>query len=530
MASAGPSLQRSELIHNEPLSLAGDFITVHPRSFAACHPDNIAAIMGDGSGTLSYLELEKRANQGAHYFRSLGLQNRHAIAMWVTNLTEFFEIYWAAQRAGLYIVPISTQLNADDVAYIVNDSESKLLICDPSVRSAQEMHRRLDELIASTAFLDLTGWRETIARFPDTPILDEMAGVQMVYSSGTTGRPKGVRITLPDGPADAPAIRAEGLAQKYGFDERSVLLCPAPLYHTAPLIFSTLPQRKGAKIVVTPHFDAEKMLQWIQEYRVTFVQMVPTMFIRLLKLPKAVRERHDLSSLKTVLHAAAPCPVEVKRAMLDWLGPIVHEYYAGSEGNGTTSIGPTEWLQKPGSVGKADVGIIHICDEQGVELPNGQSGLIYFEGGNDFAYFNDEEKTRDARHPVYDYWTTMGDIGRVDEEGYLYLTDRKSFMIISGGVNIYPQETENLLIQHPDVADVAVIGVPNPEMGEEVKAVIQPKRWDDAGSELASRLIAYCRTNLSPLKCPRSIDFDPALPRHETGKLYKQEIRKRYWP
>lgn len=503
---------------------------MHPRSIANSHPNNIAAIMGDGSGSLSYLELERRANQGAHYFRALGLQSRDTIAMWVTNRTEFFEIYWAAQRSGLYIVPISTQLNADEAAYIVNDSGSKLLICDPAVRSTPDMIRRLDELIALTSLLDLTHWRETIAKFPQTPITDEMAGVPMVYSSGTTGRPKGVRITAPDGPADAPAARAEGLAQKYGFDERSVLLCPAPLYHTAPLIFSTLPQRKGAKIVVMPQFDAEKMLRWIEEYRVTFVQMVPTMFIRLLKLPKAVREGYDLSSLNTVLHAAAPCPIEVKRAMLDWMGSIIHEYYAGSEGNGTTSIGPTEWLCKPGSVGKADVGIIHICDEQGVELANGKSGLIYFEGGNDFAYFNDEEKTRDTRHPIHDHWTTMGDIGRVDEEGYLYLTDRKSFMIISGGVNIYPQETENLLIQHPDVADVAVIGVPNPEMGEEVKAVVQPVRWEDSGEELADKLMNFCRAHLSHYKCPKSIDFDQQLPRHETGKLYKKELRNRYWP
>lgn len=502
---------------------------MHPRKFATSHPDSIAALMGNGSGALSYQTLERRANQGAHYFRSLGLRNRHSIAIWVTNRTEFFEIYWAGQRSGLYIVPISTQLNAEDAAYIVNDSEARLLICDPAVRSAQDMKRGGKELIAATAILDLSDWQATISKFPDTPIPDEMAGIQMVYSSGTTGRPKGVRITVPDGPADAPTVRAEGLSQKYGFDEHSVLLCPAPLYHTAPLIFSTLPQRKGSKIVIMPHFDAEKMLQWIESYRVTFVQMVPTMFIRLLKLPREVRERYDLSSLQTVLHAAAPCPVEVKRAMLEWLGPIIHEYYAGSEGNGTTSIGPEEWLGKPGSVGKADLGIIHICDEAGVELPIGESGLIYFEGGNEFAYFNDEEKTRNARHPIHGNWTTMGDIGRVDEDGYLYLTDRKSFMIISGGVNIYPQETENLLIQHPDVADVAVIGVPNSEMGEEVKAVVQPMCWEDRGEDLAAKLMNFCRAHLSHYKCPKSIDFDRQLPRHETGKLYKKELRDRYW-
>lgn len=512
------------------ISAHQEFITiVHPRLFAQSHPDNIAAIMGDGSGSLSYAELERRANQGAHYFRSMGLQNRAAMAIWVTNRTEFFEIYWAAQRAGLYIVPISTQLSAEDAAYIVNDSGAKLLVWDFAVRSATELVEKQRALIPEATMLPLTKWQETISAFPETPIADELAGTQMVYSSGTTGRPKGVRVTMPDMPADAAIPRVDGFAQKYGFDDQSVLLCPAPLYHTAPLIFSTLPQRTGVQVVVMPKFDPEQMLQWIEKHRVTFVQMVPTMFIRLLKLPQNIRERYDLSSLQIVLHAAAPCPVEVKHAMLEWMGPIIHEYYAGSEGNGATSISPQEWLQKPGSVGKADMGIIHICAEDGQELPVGEPGLIYFEGGNEFAYFNDDEKTREARNPLHENWTTMGDIGRLDEDGYLYLTDRKSFMIISGGVNIYPQETENFLVQHPEVADVAVIGVPHPEMGEEVKAIVQPARWEDRGAELSDRLMAYCRDNLSHIKCPKSIDFDRELPRHETGKLYKKQLMKRYW-
>jgi len=502
---------------------------VHPRSFAISHPENIAAIMSDGSGSLSYLQLEQRANQGAHYFRSLGLKSRDAMAIWVTNCTEFFEIYWAAQRSGLCIVPISTQLNAEDAAYIVNDSGAKLLICDPAVRSSSDIFRDHCTLASETILHDLSVWHETIEEFPDTPIADELAGVQMVYSSGTTGRPKGVRITITDMPADAPNDRAKGLSKKYGFNDQSVLLCPAPLYHTAPLIFSTIPQRLGSTIVVMPKFDPELLLRWVEEFRVTFVQMVPTMFIRLLRLPKDVRDRYDLSSLETVLHAAAPCPVEVKRAMFEWMGPIIYEYYAGSEGNGATSIGPEEWLRKPGSVGKSDFGIIHICAEDGSEVSMGEPGLIYFEGGNDFAYFNDDEKTRDARNPVHRNWTTMGDIGRVDEDGYLYLTDRKSFMIISGGVNIYPQEIENLLIQHPEVADVAVFGVPNPEMGEEVKAVVQPVHWEDKRDALAERLTDFCREKLSHYKCPKSIDFDRQLPRHETGKLYKQQLKDRYW-
>lgn len=502
---------------------------MHPRIIAKTHPQQIAATMGDGRSSITYQELETKANQGAHFFRSTGLRNHDVIALWLTNRTEFFELYWAAQRCGLYIVPLSTQLSADDVAYIVNDSGAKLLLCDRDVRSASDLRSRRSELIADAKILALDQWAAAIEAFPSDPIADEMAGNQMVYSSGTTGQPKGIKVAISEEPAVAENARAKALTKKYGFDEHSVLLAPAPLYHTAPLIFSTIPQRMGSKIVVMPKFDPEKMLRWIEQYRVTFVQMVPTMFMRLLKLPKAVRERYDLSSLKTVLHAAAPCPVGGKQDMLDWLGPIIYEYYAGSEGNGTTSIGPEEWLRKPGSVGRADFGAIHICDETGSELPAGETGLIYFEGGNKFEYLNDPSKTEKAQNPFNPSWTSLGDIGHLDEDGYLYLTDRKSFMIISGGVNIYPQETENLLNQHPEVADVAVIGVPNKEMGEEVKAVVQPVNWESNGKDLEDRLMEYCRNQLSHFKCPKSIDFDKQLPRHETGKLYKQELKNRYW-
>jgi long-chain acyl-CoA synthetase len=276
-------------------------------------------------------------------------------------------------------------------------------------------------------------------------------------------------------------------------------------------------------------FDAEAALAAIERYKVSFTQMVPTMFHRLLQLPETVRAKHDLTSLKCVVHAAAPCPIPVKQAMMDWLGPIIYEYYGGSEGNGSTFITPAEWLSHPGSVGKADWGTVHICDDAGNEVPAGQDGVVYFEGGWDFSYLGDPEKTRDARNPLHPGWTTLGDIGHVDEEGYLYLTDRRSFMIITGGVNVYPQEVENLLAVHPKVADVAVIGVPNEAMGEEVKAVVQPRDWSDAGEALAAELIDYCRAELSHVKCPRSVDFLAELPRHDTGKLYKRELRDKYW-
>tara|TARA_R110000824_G_scaffold37553_6_gene115539 strand:+ start:24300 stop:25835 length:1536 start_codon:yes stop_codon:yes gene_type:complete len=511
---------------------------MHPRNFAGSMPDQPAIIMATDGTATSYGELESIANRGAQLFRSLGIEAGDTIAIWLKNSLEYFQIYWAAQRAGLYICPISTQLTAEEAAYIFNDSASKLLITHGDISAVAPLLEKRASLVPGishifdigTGLQDTLSWKAALAQQSAEAVADETAGFHMVYSSGTTGRPKGIRLPLTGGPADEPHMLADRISSRYGVGEGSMILCPAPLYHTAPLAYGMAAHRLGATLVVMDKFDAEATLRLIEQYRISFMQMVPTMFIRLLALPEEVRKRYDLSSLEKIVHAAAPCPVEVKRQMIEWLGPIIYEYYGGSEGNGSTFITPEEWLKKPGSVGRADWGTLHICGEDGRELPAGEDGLVYFEGGWDFQYLNDAEKTRDARHPANPGWSSLGDIGHVDEDGYLFLTDRKSFMIISGGVNIYPQETENLLLVHPEVADAAVIGVPNPEMGEEVKAVIQPKNWDDSGPELASRLVDYCRAHLSHVKCPRSIDFDPALPRHETGKLYKQEIRKRYWP
>ena len=511
---------------------------MHPRNFAGSTPDQAAIIMAEDGTATSYGELEIAANKGAQLFRSLGIKAGATVAVWLKNCPEYYQIYWAAQRAGLYICPISTQLTAEEAAYILNDSASQLLVTHADVSAAAALLDSRASLVPGVSHIFEIGtelgnalsWETGMAEQPTDRIADETAGFHMVYSSGTTGRPKGIRLPLTGGPADEPHMLADRISGRYAVGEGSMMLCPAPLYHTAPLAYGMAAHRLGATLVIMDKFDAEETLRLIEKYRITFMQMVPTMFIRLLALPEDVQNRYDLSSLEKIVHAAAPCPVEVKRQMIEWLGPIIYEYYGGSEGNGSTFITPEEWLRKPGSVGRADWGTLHICNEEGRELPAGTDGLVYFEGGWDFQYLNDAEKTRDARHPLHPEWSTLGDIGHVDEDGYLFLTDRKSFMIISGGVNIYPQETENLLVMHPEVADAAVIGVPHPEMGEEVKAVIQPKSWQDAGPELASRLIAYCRDNLSHVKCPRSIDFDPALPRHETGKLHKQEIRKRYWP
>lgn len=510
---------------------------MHPRFHAETSPDAPAAILADSGAMLTYGELETRANQGAQYFRRLGLKPGQTIAIWFANVLEYYEVYWAAQRAGLYITPVSTKLTAEEAAYILNDSDTQLLVASGDIRPLSELRGMAAKAVPHlqtilTVGLSADGlddWRTTISVFPATPITDETAGFHMVYSSGTTGRPKGIRLPLTGGPATEPHMLAQQQEARYGTGPHSVYLSPAPLYHTAPLAFTTSVHRLGGTVIILPKFTPEAALEAIQRYRVTITQMVPTMFLRMLRLPDAQRLSYDVSSLQYVIHAAAPCPIATKEAMIDWLGPIIYEYYGGSEGNGSTFITPEEWLEKKGSVGKATWGILHICNEDGRELPAGEQGIIYFEGGWDFKYLNDEEKTRDSRHPEHPGWSALGDVGYMDEDGYLFLTDRKSFMIISGGVNVYPQEAENLLIVHPKVADVAVVGVPSSEMGEEVKAVVQPREWNDAGPELEAELIAYCREHLSAIKCPRSIDFDPELPRHETGKLYKRGIRDRYW-
>ena len=492
--------------------------------------------MTDSGAVLTYGEMERRANQGAQLLRRLGLQNGQVIALWLPNIAEFFEIYWAAQRTGLYVTPVSSALTAGEALHILADSGARLLISHGGVGG-------LGDLLAA-ALPDslehiycvgkpagrLADWSRAAGAESSAPCADERPGYHMVYSSGTTGRPKGVRLPLTDGPATAEHPLAVRIRDIYRFDESTVYLSPAPLYHAAPLTYCTACHRLGATVVVMPRFDAEATLAAMERHRVTDAQMVPTMFSRLLRLPQAVRDRYDLSALRQVIHAAAPCPVDIKRQMIDWLGPIVYEYYAGSEGNGSTAITAHEWLEKPGSVGRASWGTVHVCGDDGVELPAGTPGLVYFEGGFDFQYLNDPAKTRDSRNPLHPNWSTLGDIGYLDVDGYLYLTDRKSFMIISGGVNIYPQEIENVLITHPRVADVAVLGVPHADMGEEVRAVVQPLAWSDATPEFAAELIAYCRSQLSAVKCPRAVDFDPALPRLDNGKLYKRLLRDRYWP
>ncbi|MBV8594305.1 MAG: acyl-CoA synthetase, partial [Caulobacteraceae bacterium] len=483
--------------------------------------------------TVTYRELDERSNQGAHLFRSLGIGAGDGVAFFLDNSPRYYELLWAAQRSGLRFTCISSKLTAGELEYIVRDSASKLLVVSRTLAEvALELAPKLADValfMAGGAVPPYRSLEDERAAFPTTPIADESAGSAMLYSSGTTGRPKGVKRAGTGEPAPIDADNPLAMLGRllYGMDEDTIYLSPAPLYHAAPLGWSIAVQALGGTVVVMERFDPEQALALIETHRVTCAQWVPTHFVRMLKLPEETRAKYDLSSLKAVFHAAAPCPVPVKEKMMAWWGPIIHEYYAGTEGNGFCVIGPEDWLSHKGSVGRGLTAEVKICDEDGNELPPRREGGVYFAGGGAFEYHNAPEKTAESRNKHG--WTTLGDVGWLDEDGYLYLTDRKSFMIISGGVNIYPQEIENLLITHPKVADVAVVGAPHEEMGEEVVAVVQPLDWAEAGDDLAAELCAFARANLSHVKTPRRIDFMAELPRHATGKLYKRLIRDAYW-
>ena len=513
---------------------------MHPSTHAQTNPDKPAYIMTATGETVSYKELDERSNQVAQLFRAGGLKPGDAIAIFMDNNARYFEICWAAQRSGLYFTCISSRLTAGEIEYIAQDCGAKMLFTSKALeKTARELvtgnllpgvQRKFSVGGSVEGYEDYEAARDAM---PKTRIADETAGTDMLYSSGTTGRPKGIRIPLPGGAIDEVASLTTLVQFLYGMDENIRYLSPAPLYHAAPLRYCMTVNRLGGTVYVMEHFDPEEALKCIEKYKITHSQWVPTMFVRMLKMPEDVRKKYDVSSLKVAIHAAAPCPVPVKERMIEWWGPVIHEYYAGSEGNGFCALNSEEWLQHKGSVGKPLLGKLHICDEEGNELPVGEAGTIYFEAEDpnapQFQYYNDPKKTQESRHPKHKHWSTLGDIGKVDEDGYLYLTDRKAFMIISGGVNIYPQEAENVLVMHPAVADVAVIGVPNEDFGEEVKAVVQPANWADAGPALEAELMEFCKEHLSAIKCPRSIDFQEELPRHPTGKLYKRLIRDRYW-
>jgi acyl-CoA synthetase (AMP-forming)/AMP-acid ligase II len=506
---------------------------VYPGAWADLTPEKAACVMAETGEVITYRELAVRSHRLAHYFRSIGLARGDHVAVVLENHPRFFEVCWAAQICGLYWTPVNWHLTPAEMEYIVADCGARLVI------TSSTFVRLVSEFIANVPTLDggivvdgsadgFATYDDVVQGMPTSLIPDASEGMDMTYSSGTTGKPKGAIRPLPELRPTDHEPEWTRFQELVGIGSDSVYLSPgAPLYHAAPLRWAASVHRLGGTVVIMERFDALGALQAIERYRVTHSQWVPTMFVRMLRLSPEDRSRYDLSTHNMAIHAAAPCPVSVKQEMLEWWGPIIHEYWGSSEGGGLSYITPQEWLDHPGSVGKVVVGTAHILGDDGETLPPGEPGVIFIEDGIPIAYHNDGAKTA-AAHDQRG-WSTVGDVGYLDADGYLYLTDRRDHMIIAGGVNIYPQEAEEVLIRHPAVADVAVIGVPNAEYGEEVKAVVQISDAGRAGVDLERELIDFCRSSLSAYKCPRSVDFVEELPRAPSGKLYKRRLRDRYW-
>lgn len=507
---------------------------MYPGAQVATRAEQPAVIMAGTGEVVTYGALEARSNRLAHLLRAHGLRRGDHYAIFMENHVRFVETCVAGERAGLYYTTVNSYLKPEELAYILGNCEARLLITSEAKRDVALAALQHCPRIALCLIVDGPGdgarvvnLDEATAGFPETPIEDEWLGNALLYSSGTTGRPKGIARPLPEQPPGESLPVYDALARVWQFEEGLIYLSPAPLYHAAPHVGVNLTIRMGGTAIIMERFDAAQFLELIARYRVTHTQLVPTMFSRLLKLPDEQR-RADLSSLKVAIHAAAPCPVQVKQQMIDWWGPIIFEYYGMTEAMGFTACDSAEWLAHRGTVGRPLFGELHVLDEAHREVPPGTVGTVWFKLGSRFEYFNEPDRTKAALSPD-GTMGTVGDVGYVDDDGYLYLTDRSTFMIISGGVNIYPQECEDLLITHPDVADAAVFGVPNDDLGEEVKAVIQLMPGIEPGPAMAAELIGFCGEHLARQKVPRSIDFEDALPRLPTGKLYKRLLRERYW-
>jgi long-chain acyl-CoA synthetase len=508
---------------------------MYPGSHAGARAAQPAIIMARSGEAISYAELEARSNRLAHFLRSHGLKRFDHYSIFMENNARYVECCAAGERAGLYFTCINSYLTGSELAYIADNSCSRVLIFSEATRAVATEALRQCPRVELALVVDGPGDGDRILNFdtataamPVTPVADESLGTAMLYSSGTTGRPKGIIRPLPEQPPGRQLALFDFLQKLWRYREGMTYLSPAPLYHSAPQAAVNLVIRNGGTAIIMESFEPERYLQLVEKYRPSHSQLVPTMFSRMLKLPQEVRSRYDLSSLEVAIHAAAPCPPQVKEQMIEWWGPIIHEYYGATEGLGFAACDSAEWLAHRGTVGKVMLGDLHVLDEEMQPCPRGTPGVLWFKTATPFEYFNDPARTAQARSPD-GTMSTVGDVGYMDDDGFLHLTDRASFMIISGGVNIYPQECENLLITHPKVADAAVFGVPNEDLGEEVKAVVQAMPGHQPNAELEQELIAFCARHLSRQKCPRSVDFEPELPRLPTGKLYKRLLRERYW-
>ncbi len=506
---------------------------MYPGLHAESTPDKPAVILAASGQVITYAELDQEANRVSQLFRAAGLRPGDHVAFCLENHPRFLSFAWGCHYAGLVYTAMSSRLTTEEMEYIVNNCGAQAFVTSNYKREqAAELVERMPEvsirLMMDGVIDGYESYEDAIAAAPAAPLAGRVAGQDMLYSSGTTGMPKGVKPSTERLPLEEAGTGVSALlGLLFGMDSEKVYLSPAPLYHAAPLRFCMATQVLGSTVVVMERFDPEEYLRAIETHRVTHSQVVPTMFVRMLKLDPEARSRYDVSSLETVIHAAAPCPVAVKEQMIDWFGPVIHEYYAGTEGNGFVYCNSEMWLGHKGTVGMPINCTVHIVDEEGREVDSGEEGTIYFEGGSTFEYHGDQAKTEGSRHPKG--WSTLGDVGKVDEDGFLYLTDRKAYMIISGGVNIYPQEAENILTMHPKVFDVAVIGVPNEDFGEEVKAIVQLAEGIEPSDEVGREIIAFCKEHLADVKCPRTVDFRDELPRHPTGKLYKRLLKDEYW-
>lgn len=509
---------------------------MYPGTFAATTPDKPALIRPSTGERVTYRELTDNSTRIANHLHELGIGRGDTIAIVSDNDLRVFDVYWAAVRSGMYVTAVNHHLTPAEVNYILDDCDARAVFASAAVAGAVSEAHRIEALSDDSrrvawggpvdGFLD---YPEVLAAASDAPLTDQPRGADMLYSSGTTGRPKGIKPSLPGVQVDeAPDLISQVFGPVYGFGPDTVYLSPAPLYHAAPLRYCAMTNALGGTVIVMDHFEPETALRYIDEYSVTHSQWVPTMFVRMLKLPDEVRDRYDVSSMKVAIHAAAPCPAEVKRRMIDWWGPVINEYYAATEAAGVTLIGSADSSTHPGSVGRAVLGVVHICGPDGEPLPAGEVGTVYFERDEmPFVYHNDPAKTAQAQHPGHANWATTGDLGYVDDEGFLYLTDRQAFTIISGGVNIYPQESENVLINHPAVYDVGVIGLPDDDLGERPVGFVQLVDGAEASDRLAAELVDFAKAELASFKVPKEIRFVDDLPRTPTGKLVKGELRKR---